>query len=111
MRKSKKLSQRIHAKRRISERYGIDVNRQTLREMISLLNHSTFVYRQSSRTTFHLIHYEDKPMLVVYDKTRHTLATALPEDANIITKVSEIAEKIETIKATYKKKQLEKEKE
>lgn len=77
---SKKRAQRIHAKRRCRERYGISLGRKKYYEIIRMIRsgNSQVVKRKSNRTTIHNIKYKGLDMTVVYDKKRGQIATFLP---------------------------------
>jgi len=73
-------SERIHAKQRFLERYGLDFNRHVRREFERLIicNQGYLVEKQSNRITVYDVIYEGKVYRVVYDKKRKTIVTALP---------------------------------
>jgi len=73
-------SLRIHAKRRLSERYGIAVDRVGLAEIVILIQagKSRFVERQSNRVTVWDVPFRGQVVRVVYDTMRHAVVTALP---------------------------------
>jgi len=96
---NKALSERWHFKRRLRERYGIRANRFTYREMVDLVKSRTSkcVAVQSNTRTVHRISYQLNErhdprnlmvphdnglvsILVIYDKLRGELITALPPD-------------------------------
>lgn len=73
-------AQRIHAKRRAYERHGLVLNRQHLREIVTLIQRqkATLVERTSLRVTVWELTYLDIPIRVVYDAKRKTIVTFLP---------------------------------
>lgn len=77
---SKTRGQRIHAKSRARERYGITLNRKQLIEVVQLIQNrkGIFVERQSNRVTRWLVSYQNETLHVVYDSQRHNIATFLP---------------------------------
>ncbi len=94
---TKAQSERWHFKRRLRERYGIRANRGVYHNMVDMIKsrNSTCVYTQSNTRTIHRITYQldDKhdprnlkvphdnglvSILVIYDKLRGELVTALP---------------------------------
>ena len=96
---NKAQSERGHFKRRLRERYGIRINRFTYRDMVDMIKsrNSECVCVQSNTRTVHRIAYQldDKhdprnlkvphdnglvSVLVIYDKLRGELITALPQD-------------------------------
>lgn len=78
---SKKLAQRIHAKKRLEERYGLTVNRKELREIISLIQggNACFLERKSTRVTKWQLQYKGRDIIALYDKNRKNLITVLPQ--------------------------------
>ncbi|MGL4461283.1 MAG: hypothetical protein ACRC1K_03950 [Planctomycetia bacterium] len=84
---SKTLCQRIHFKRRASARYDLDVNRHLYREMVQMIqnNKAVLINRQSNRVALYRINLLNPALsiLVIYDRNRKTLVTALPEAKSI----------------------------
>ena len=80
--KTKQESQRIHAKRRFLERYGLDFNRHVRREFERLIRcyQTHLIIQQSNRVSIHDVIYNGDVYRVVYDRNRHTIVTALPQD-------------------------------
>ena len=82
MSSSKTRAQRIHAKRRMLERFGVIINRKDLREIALLIrnNKARFSCRKSHRITRWVIEnfYKLPPMVVVYDSKRNQIVTAIP---------------------------------
>lgn len=80
MKRSKKLNQRIHAKKRALERFDLDLNRDDLNKIKYLIqNKKTLMLERSSlRVTIHRVDYKGKRMRVVYDKLRKNIVTFLP---------------------------------
>lgn len=79
---TKLQSQRIHAKRRIEQRFGIQINRHDIREIVNLIqtNRAKFIEKQSnSRSLFSLV-FKDNLLYVIYDKTRKNICTFLTEE-------------------------------
>ncbi len=72
--------QRIHFKRRLLERYGIDCDDETYRILLSQIKRqiSKPLLKQSNTRVIHEVLYDDEPIWVVYDKKRHEFCTALP---------------------------------
>lgn len=80
---SKAKSQRIHAKRRLYQRFDIEANRAYLETIVRLIQtgKSVPVEKQSNRITKHEIILEGKKIHAVYDKLRKTVVTVLfPEE-------------------------------
>lgn len=78
--KSKKMCEKIHAKRRAKERYDLSLNRHDLRKLIKLVQacKGIFIRKRSNRVSNWLINYQGKDLLVSYDKIRKTIITFLP---------------------------------
>lgn len=78
---TKLQSERMHVKKRFSERFGLSVNRHLLRDFISQIQSqkAIFVERQSLRLTVWEISYENNWYRVIYDNKRKTLVTVLPK--------------------------------
>ena len=76
---------RIHAKRRLSERYGIAVNRVGLAEIVILIQSgkAKFLERQSNRVTVWDVTFRGQQIRVVYDTHRHAVVTALPVEERV----------------------------
>tara|TARA_Y100000034_G_scaffold91156_1_gene109940 strand:+ start:1008 stop:1268 length:261 start_codon:yes stop_codon:yes gene_type:complete len=78
---SKTKAQRIHAKKRFVERYGLDFTRHVRREFcrrIQKQEKARFIERQSTRVSVWDVEYEEKIYRVVYDKIRKSIVTVLP---------------------------------
>lgn len=82
MRLSKKASESIHAKKRLKQRYGLELNSKQLREIVVMimLNKSDGIEKQSNRVSKHKVRYMGKDIIVLYDKIRKNIITALTED-------------------------------
>ena len=81
---SKRDSQKSHFRRRVFERYGITINEGEYEYLVSQIKKRTaqvtFLYKQSNRVSIHKIIYKQLSLVVVYDKLRKSLITALPQD-------------------------------
>jgi hypothetical protein len=82
---TKKQSERIHAQRRLQERYGLSVSGREYKGIIRLIANSTrtnptarLVERQSQRVSVWDVLWEDKTLRAVYDKFRGEIVTFLP---------------------------------
>lgn len=79
---SKALAQRIHAKRRILERFGVVINRKDLQEIALLIRNgkAQFSCRISHRLTRWVVpvFYKLPPMVVIYDSRRNQVVTVMP---------------------------------
>jgi hypothetical protein len=79
---SKELSEHLHAKRRFMERLGVDLKRDVESEIVSRIQRrkrARFVDRQSGRVTIWDVEMKGKWVRVVYDSSRHSIVTVLPE--------------------------------
>ena len=80
---TKKINERIHAKRRALERYGLSLTTGDLREIqqqIQTQENALFVRRRSRRVSLWEVIYKNTPMYVVYDKLRDSVVTVLLPD-------------------------------
>lgn len=78
----KKKSEQIHAKRRVLERYGIELTqklRDTIRGKIKRQD-GKFLYRTSLRVSVWSVIHDDKRFKVVYDKQRKEIVSFLPPE-------------------------------
>lgn len=68
-----------HFRLRLIQGYGIPANKAVRREMVGLIQsgQSTPVEKQSNRIVLHSINYQGREIVVVYDKARKNLVTAL----------------------------------
>jgi hypothetical protein len=81
---TKREAQRVHAKRRAAERYGITLNHALHTELIAAIQtgRATFVRRQSHRVSlFDVTLPTGVTARVVYDRHRKALITVLPPEA------------------------------
>lgn len=78
---SKAESQRAHFKKRLTERYGYEINRQGQQQIVQRIQDgcAQLIKHQTNRVSVYHVCLEDGPMAyVVYDHQRKTLVTALP---------------------------------
>jgi len=77
---SKTKAQKIHFKYRVKQRYGLDINRLQRIEIIKMIQHgeAKFLNHQSRRVSKFIVEFKGTQMIVIYDKKRKTLVTALP---------------------------------
>ena len=77
--RKKKISQQAHMKRRTLQRFGIELNRHDLADIVATIRagKSEFIDRRSNRTARHRIKFKDASMDVIYDNIRKTVVTAL----------------------------------
>jgi len=75
----KKQAQRKHAINRIRQRYGFHISNHGFKNLLHQIQEgrSEFVEEQTNRTTVHIVRYEKMPILVVYDRQRQMIVTAL----------------------------------
>lgn len=82
-RKPRKLchshAQRIHAKRRLKERFDIDFNARQRKALVRLIRDKKliFVKRQSDRITHWKFTYDEKEIIAVYDSILKNVVTFL----------------------------------
>jgi hypothetical protein len=76
-----------HTKRRAEERYGISLNKDDRRSINQKIqtNQAEYVGRSSNTRSLWKVEHEGQTLNVVYDKLRHTCATALPQNAHEFT--------------------------
>ncbi len=80
----KKLNQRVHAKRRATQRYGIKFNRESYNQIIDLIQSgkATTISRRSNRISEKVVTYNGQEIHLIYDSLRHTIVTFLPNTDN-----------------------------
>jgi hypothetical protein len=76
----KRRSERLHARRRARERYGIEVGPATRKAILAAIANGrhTLVQRSSLRVSVHDVTVDGIPMRVVLDRHRNELVTFLP---------------------------------
>lgn len=77
---TKSTAQRLHAKRRAKQRYGLELKREDLAAIARQIQsgHSTCVAKQSVRVTIHRLEWQGTYFEVVYDRERKNVVTFLP---------------------------------
>lgn len=82
---TKKLNQRKHFKRRMFERYGVEINRKDIETIVKSIQNreAKFLSRTSNRVTLWEVDYQGLAIPVVYDSQRKTVVTALPQEDQI----------------------------
>ena len=77
---TKSQAERQHARRRASERYGIDFNSHSNKALITQIQNgtATFVQKQSHRISVWDVWIQGVTARVVYDKDRKQIVTFLP---------------------------------
>lgn len=74
----KEITEAAHFKRRLQERYGIEINRHRYAELCAAAATWTVVHYQSARATVRAGEIDGVRVLVVFDSKRGRLVTALP---------------------------------
>lgn len=79
---NKKKAQRIHAKRRALERYGLEVTEEVRDNLKSKVarGDGVFLYRTSRRVSVWELTLEGNEYRIAYDKNRKEIITFLPND-------------------------------
>lgn len=80
-----KLNRHFHFKKRVKERYGIEINKKDRKAIQGILkeygNRHTILYLgDRGQGKIVAVHYKDQFFIVVYDKKHHQVITALTED-------------------------------
>lgn len=80
--RSKRECERIHAKTRAYQRYGLILNREKLQAVVRDIKtgKATFVEKQSLRVSVFDVLIEGQMCRVVYDRHRHEVVTFLPNE-------------------------------
>lgn len=89
---SKRDAQKSHFRRRVFERYSLQINEGEYDFLVSRIRKNdkavvTFLTKQSNRLSVHLINYRNTEFVAVYDKLRKSLVTALPPICKDITQI------------------------
>jgi hypothetical protein len=79
---SKKKAQKIHAKRRVMERYNLSLKNKDLYSIGQKIikGESCFKRKINNRLKVHEVEYGGQILKVVYDSIRHTVVTFLNEN-------------------------------
>ena len=77
---TKKQAQQVHARRRAYERYGLTLTKKKRLRAIADIQagRATLVEKQSLARSVWQVQIDNRPVTVVYDRTRKTLVTVLP---------------------------------
>ena len=80
--KTKKYSQREHAKVRFMERLGVFPEKSDFEDMIGQIHdgRAEFISRDSNRVTKWWVSFREKRIAVVYDKQRKEIVTVLKDE-------------------------------
>ena len=75
-------AQRIHAKNRFLERFGLYLNKSEYKDLITQIQtqKATCIGRDSNRITKWLVKYNNEQLIAIYDKNRHQIVTFYPVD-------------------------------
>ena len=81
--KPKHLSQRIHAKKRALQRYGVQLTTAQIFDLIDQIKSrdAILVAKQTLRVKVYLVTHGDRYMVAVYDRKRKEIITFLPHDS------------------------------
>jgi hypothetical protein len=80
---TKTQSSKIHFKKRFKERFGIEINRNDIRELVSNIKEGSNVIKSdilSLRVTAYTMIFKRKRCVILYDKIRKVPVTALTMD-------------------------------
>jgi hypothetical protein len=81
---SKKVNERLHFKSRFKERFGVEINRHDIRELVNNIrsgDNVTLVERQSARVSIYRTRLKGHRCIVVYDRNRKSPVTCwAPKD-------------------------------
>lgn len=79
MEETKKSWERMHARQRAKERFGVNLKNKDLATLVTMIQkgNAEFLRRQSKRVTIWRVRYAEKTMVVVYDTLRHMIVTFL----------------------------------
>ena len=76
----KLINQRIHAKKRAFERYGLTLNRNDLQDIVNNIHKAKLLSKTSNRVKVFEVLVKGVSCVVVYDRNRKSIATFLPLD-------------------------------
>jgi hypothetical protein len=69
-----------HAKKRLAQRYHIEMTDRVHNHLVRLIQSGRYALgKQSHSRSKHLIPFNGQSVLIIYDKIRHTVLTALPK--------------------------------
>lgn len=82
---TKKQAEYRHFKRRLRERYGIEINRGRYRDLCRIVEErkAVFLRHQTSRVKIYRLSVDGRVVPVVWDAIRLRLVSALPEGAAV----------------------------
>ena len=73
----------VHARQRFAQRFDVTLTTEARKQILWAIQHghSTFIKKQSNAISLHRVSVEGHDVVVVYDKIRAAIVTALyPED-------------------------------
>lgn len=78
---NKTYSERIHAKKRAEERFGVTLNRFDYANIVAQITGqlAVFVERQSNRVSVFIVDLKGIPAIAIYDSERAAISTFLNE--------------------------------
>jgi hypothetical protein len=76
---NKLYAQRIHAKKRAIERYGLELNQEDFKKLNDLARSSPVIKRMSNRLTLRKMVFNEDVIRVIYDSHRNQIVTFLPQ--------------------------------
>lgn len=81
MRLSKTKQERLHAKKRAMQRFGIQFGKKHEHDIINQIrtNKATFIRRESLRVTVWRVLLNQIPAIAIYDSYRHVIVSLWPE--------------------------------
>ena len=86
-RKLKKKCQMKHAKVRFRERFGLELNNELHDKFVRSIQlgfpYAEFLKKQTNRITIWKILYNGNYIVLVYDKNRKQIVTAIPDNEQI----------------------------
>ena len=76
---NKRHSQRVHARQRFQERFGIDLNQAKRQEIVGMIKgrKATFILHQTNRMSLWDVALDHQVIRVAYDQTRQEVVTAM----------------------------------
>lgn len=78
---AKAQADRIHAKRRATQRFGLILNKVAYRELVQRIQgpEPTYVRKLSNTRSLHVLNVEGRWLWVVYSRRMKTIVTFLPD--------------------------------
>ena len=79
-RPSKRISNRIHARKRAKQRFGMNLTKELESRIVKRIQagHTEPLGKQSNTRSLHLVEVDGVTMRVAYDRSRSSLVTILP---------------------------------